>query len=50
MGEKTNYKLKPEQIRAIEAVINRGDRVEVVPVKDDIKILRVHRSVINPEK
>lgn len=50
MGEKTVYKLRPEQIRAIEAVVNRGDRVEIIPVKDDLKILRVHRAEVNTEK
>ena len=48
MPEKIVYKLTPEQIAAIEAVVSRGDRVEVVPVKDGLKLLRTRRNIINP--
>ena len=44
MGEKTVIKLTPLQIQTIERVVSRGDRVEVVPVKDGVKILHVRRS------
>jgi len=40
------YKLTPEQIRAIEAVLRKGDRVEVVPAKDGVKLLKVQRKTI----
>ena len=43
--EHTTYKLTHEQILTIEAVVNRGDRVEVVPVKDGLKILRTRREL-----
>ena len=33
-----------EQIEAIERITNRGQRAEVVPVKDGLKILRVVRQ------
>ena len=46
MGKQPEYKLTPEQIRAIEATVSRGDRVEVVPVKDGLKILRTKREEV----
>ena len=46
MGKRPEYKLTPEQIRAIEATVSRGDRVEVVPVKDGLKILRTKREEV----
>lgn len=49
MGKQPEYKLTPEQIRAIEATVSRGDRVEVVPVKDGLKILRTKREEIKVE-
>lgn len=36
--------LKPEQIKAIEAVLAKGDRVELIPVKDGIKIIHIKRE------
>lgn len=44
--EKTVKKLTAEQIAAIERVVNRGDRAEVVPVKDGVKILRAKREEV----
>jgi len=41
-------KLTPGQIKAIEDTVNRGDRVEVVPVKDGIKLLRTRRDEVKP--
>ena len=38
--------LKPEQIKAAEAVLAKGDRVELIPVKDGIKVVRVKRETI----
>ena len=49
MGKQPEYKLTPEQIRAIEATVSRGDRVEVVPVKDGLKILRTKREEVRVE-
>lgn len=50
MGNKIVYALTKEQIEAINAVVNRGDRVEVVPVKDGLKLLETRRKVIKTEK
>lgn len=46
MSEKQAKKLTPEQIKAIETVTTKGDRVEVVPVKDGVKILKVKREEV----
>ena len=35
-----------KQIKAIEAVLAKGDRVELIPVKDGIKVVRVKRETI----
>ena len=40
------YKLTLEQIRAIESVLHKGDRVEIVPTKDGVKLLKVQRKTI----
>ena len=45
-SQSREYRLLPEQIKAIEAVVNRGDRVEIVPVKDGLKILRARREEV----
>ena len=37
-------KLTEQQILLIERIVNKGDRVEVVPVKDGLKILHVRRE------
>lgn len=42
--------LSPEQIRAIEDIVRFGDRAEVVPVKDGIKILYVRRKEYKPKQ
>lgn len=33
-------------IKAIESVLAKGDRVEVIPVKDGVKVMRVKREVV----
>lgn len=43
-------KLTPIQIKLIEQILERGDRVEIVPVKDDkVRILRVRRNEVKPD-
>lgn len=36
--------LTEEQKKAIEKVLAEGDRVELIPVKDGIKIMRIKRN------
>lgn len=40
------FKLSAEAQRAIEAVLARGDRVEVIPTKDGVKIVRIRREEV----
>ncbi len=40
------YILSPAQIEQIQKVLEKGDRVEIMPKKDGVKILRVHRDEI----
>ena len=39
-------KLKQSEIRAIEKTLSSGDRVEIIPVKDGVRIVRVKREEI----
>jgi len=48
MAEKYLYKLTKAQVEVIELILARGDRAEVVPVKDGIKILRARREEVKP--
>lgn len=43
-------KLTPEQIKKIEEVINKGDRVEIIPVKDGVRIVQETRKEIEINK
>ena len=50
MDKPKEYRLTPDDIRAIESVLNleRDNRVEVVPVRDGgIRVLRVRRDTIS---
>lgn len=38
--------IDPATIKAIESVLAKGDRVEVIPVKDGVKVLRVRREEV----
>lgn len=33
-------------IKAIESILAKGDRVEIIPVKDGVKVMRVRREEI----
>nr|DAF16577.1 MAG TPA: delta endotoxin [Caudoviricetes sp.] len=35
-----------KQISAIEAVLAKGDRIELIPVKDGVKIIHIKREEI----
>lgn len=39
---KTN--IGPATIKAIESVLSKGDRAEVIPVKDGVRVMRVRRE------
>lgn len=35
-----------KQIKAINAILAKGDRVELIPVKDGVKIVRIKRETV----
>lgn len=35
-----------DTIKAIEAILAKGDRVELIPVKGGVKVIQVHRKEI----
>lgn len=39
-------KLKPGIYEKIESILSKGDRVELIPVKDGVKVVRVRREEI----
>lgn len=39
-------KMDEKQIEAIKAVLAKGDRVELIPVKDGVKIIHIKREEV----
>ena len=44
MGGESKKKLTADNIRAIEAVLSRGDRVELIPTRDSVRVICVRRE------
>ena len=42
--------VKPETIKAIESILSRGDRVELIPVKDGVRVIQVQRKEIKENR
>lgn len=40
------YVLSPEQVEKIKQVLERGDRIELIPGKDGIKIIQESRKEV----
>lgn len=38
--------MTPDIIRAIESILARGDRVELIPVKDGVRVVRIKRETV----
>ena len=38
------YELNEQQIRLILEALERGDRIELIPIKDKIKVVRIKRQ------
>ena len=38
-----------EIIKAIESILSKGDRVELIPVKDGFKIIHIKREEVKPK-
>lgn len=50
VSKEAQHKLTAEEIQAIERVLSKGDRAEIVPVKDGKnKILKVSREVVQAD-
>lgn len=45
-----DIKLSWEEISKIERTVSRGDRVEIIPVKEGVKILHVKREEIKEKR
>ena len=43
------YRLTNTEIKIIEEVLTKGERVELVPIKDRIKIIQVTHKNVSPE-
>ena len=41
-----DVKLTAEQIKAIEDVLTKGDRVEIIPQKEKVKLIHIQRKEI----
>jgi len=49
MADKKGTILRPSDIKAAEAVLARGERVELIPVKDGVKVVRVRREEVKKD-
>lgn len=44
MAEREQKRLTEKQIRLIEAIVNRGDRAEVIPSKEGLRVFHIRRA------
>lgn len=42
--------LTPNEIRAAEYILSRGDRAELIPVKGGVKVMRVRREEVRTKE
>lgn len=42
----SKYALSPEQVEKIKQVLERGDRIELIPGKDGVKIIQESRKEV----
>lgn len=40
------YRLTPEQVKRIEEILEKGDRIELIPSKEKVKIVQEVRKEI----
>ena len=40
------YKLSPEMVERIQKILEKGDRIELIPVKDGIKVIHEVRHEV----
>lgn len=41
--------INEKTVKAIEQVLERGDRVEVIPTKDGLRVIRIRRETVAQE-
>lgn len=39
--------MKEEVVRLVEKILARGERVELIPIKDGVKVVRIRRETVN---
>lgn len=44
------YKLTVEQLERIHAALDKGHRIEIIPLKDNIKIMDIRREELKKTK
>lgn len=44
------YKLTTEQLERIHAALDKGHRIELIPLKDNIKIMDIRREELKKTK
>ena len=47
---KSTYKISVAEKKRIEHVLNQGNRVELIPCKDAVKIIQIVRNEVKPDK
>lgn len=44
-------KIDADTVKEMESIINNGQRVELIPVKDGVKVVRIRRETVHdPQK
>lgn len=44
------YRITPEQLERIHAALEKGHRIEIIPLKDNIKIMDIRREELKMNK
>lgn len=44
------YKITTEQLERIHAALEKGHRIEIIPLKDNIKIMDIRREELKQNK
>ena len=46
MNDQMNQMIDAQTIKAIESVLIKGQRVELIPVKDGVRVVKVKRETV----
>lgn len=41
--------MSPQVIKAIESILSKGDRVELIPTKDGVEVIHIKRKKVKSE-